>query len=192
MPLIYYVRHGQTDYNAARRIQGILDIPINATGRLQARRNGALLNELIWDKARFDFVASPLLRARQTMEIVRHEMGLSPDGYRTDDRLREIHFGAWGGLTMEDIAARDPENYARRQADPWNEAPPEGQCYREFHDQVMAWLAEVTSDTILVAHGGTGRCLSRHFLKLPPDEMVHLDRPQDRVLMIDGGTLTWL
>ncbi len=192
MPLIYYVRHGQTDYNAARRIQGILDIPINATGRLQARRNGALLNELIWDKARFDFVASPLLRARQTMEIVRQEMGLSPDGYRTDDRLKEIRFGAWGGLTMEEIAARDPGNYARRQADPWNEAPPEGQCYREFYDQVITWLAEVTSDTILVAHGGTGRCLSRHFLKLPHEEIVHLDRPQDRVLMIDGETLTWL
>ena len=192
MPLIYFVRHGQTDYNAARRIQGILDIPINATGRLQARRNGALLSELIWDKARFDFVASPLLRARQTMEIVRHEMGLSPDGYRADDRLKEIRFGAWGGLTMQEIAERDPHNYALRQADPWNAAPPEGQSYREFYDQVMGWLAEVTSDTILVAHGGTGRCLSGHFLKLPHEEIVHLDRPQDRVLMIDGETLTWL
>jgi probable phosphoglycerate mutase len=192
MPLIYYVRHGQTDYNAARRIQGILDIPINATGRLQARRNGALLNELIGEKARFDFVASPLMRARQTMEIVRREMGLSPDGYRTDDRLKEIRFGAWGGSTMQDIAARDPGNYTRRQADPWNEAPPEGQCYRDFYAQVAGWLAEVTSDTILVAHGGTGRCLSGHILKLPPEEIVHLDRPQDRVLMIDGETLTWL
>ena len=192
MPLIYYVRHGQTDYNAARRIQGILDVPINATGRLQARRNGGLLNEIIGDKARFDFVASPLSRARQTMEIVRHEMGLPREDYRTDDRLKEIRFGVWGGLTMQEIAERYPKNYARRQVDPWNEAPPEGQCYREFYDQVMGWLAEVTSDTILVAHGGTGRCLSGHFLKLPHEEIVRLDRPQDRVLMIDGETLTWL
>ena len=124
MPLIYFLRHGQTDYNAARRLQGELEIPINATGRAQAQRCGGILNELIGDKERFDFVASPLLRARQTMEIVRQAMSLPPEGYRTDGRLKEISFGAWGGLTWPEIEARDPVNYARRKADRWNEAPP--------------------------------------------------------------------
>jgi broad specificity phosphatase PhoE len=192
MPLIYFLRHGQTGHNAAGRIQGTLEVPINANGRTQAQRNGGVLNELISDKSRFEFVASPLLRTRQTMEIVRTEMGFAPEGYRTDERLKEIHFGAWGGMTMAEIAERDPVNYVRRQADPWNEAPPEGQCFRDFYEQVMGWLAEVTSDTIVVAHGGTSRCLRGHFLKLAPQEMVHLDVPQDKVLMIEGDTLTWL
>ena len=108
MPLIYFVRHGQTDYNASKRIQGELEIPINAKGREQARRNGGLLAELIGDKGRFDFVASPFLRARQTMEIVRDAMGLPAQGYRTDDRLKEISFGEWAGLTWPEIEAPGP------------------------------------------------------------------------------------
>jgi len=100
MPLIYFLRHGQTDYNASKRIQGELEIPINAKGREQARRNGGLLAELIGDKGRFDFVASPLLRATQTMEVLRSAMGLPLDGYRTDCRLKEISFGEWAGLNL--------------------------------------------------------------------------------------------
>jgi probable phosphoglycerate mutase len=192
MPLIYFLRHGQTDYNAAHRIQGTLEIPVNALGRLQAERNGHLLNELIGGKEQFDFVASPLLRARQTMEIVRRAMGLSAGGYRTDDRLKEISFGAWGGLTWPEIEARDPQNYARRQADRWNEAAPEGQCYRDIYQRVVEWLAGVSSDTIVVAHYGTARCIRGYFLKLPPEEILNLDVPQDKVLMIEGETLTWL
>lgn len=191
MPLLYFLRHGQTDYNAAGRIQGTIEVPLNATGRVQAHRNGAVLSELISDKCRFDFVASPLLRARQTMQIVRAGMGLPEDGYRIDDRLKEIHFGAWGGLTMAEIAERDPSNYVRRQADPWNEAPPEGQCFRDFHAQVMSWFDEVARDTIVVAHGGTSRSLRGHVLKLPPQEMMRLDVPQDKILMIEGETLAW-
>ncbi len=117
MPLIYFLRHGQTDYNASKRIQGTLEIPINEKGRGQARRNGSLLAELIGENDRFDFVASPLLRARQTMEIVRDTMDVPALGFCTDDRLKEISFGARAGLTWPDIEVREPEAYARRQAD---------------------------------------------------------------------------
>jgi broad specificity phosphatase PhoE len=192
MPLIYFLRHGQTDYNASQRIQGDLDIPINATGRAQAQRNGGLLNELAGDKERFDFVASPLLRARQTMEIVRAAVGLPVHGYRTDPRLKEISFGAWAGLTWPEILERDPELYARRQADRWNVAAPGGQSYRDVYQGVVDWLSEIKSDTIAVAHYGTLRCLRGHLLKLSPQDLLHLDAPQDKVLMIDGETLSWL
>jgi len=192
MPLIYFLRHGQTGFNAEHRIQGSIDVPLNALGRAQAQRNGGVLNELISDKLSFDFVASPLLRARETMEIVRTAMGLAPDNYRTDDRLQEVRFGAWGGMTWAEIEARDPENYWRRQADPWNIAPPEGESFRELSGRVMDWLAGVTSDSVVVAHGGVSRCLRGHLLKLAPEEIMHLDVPQDKVLMIEGDKLTWL
>jgi probable phosphoglycerate mutase len=192
MPLIYFVRHGQTDYNASKRIQGELEIPINAKGREQARRNGGLLAELIGDKGRFDFVASPLLRARQTMEIVRDAMGLPALGYRTDDRLKEISFGEWAGLTWPEIEACDPEVYARRQGDRWNVAAPGGGSYRDLYQGVVEWIESVRSDTIAVAHYGTARCIRAHFLKLKPAAMLDLDAPQDKVLMIEGDRLTWL
>lgn len=192
MPLIYFIRHGQTDFNAAGRIQGSIDVPLNAHGRTQAKRNGGVLNELISDKSKFAFIGSSLLRTRQTMEIVRETMGLEPGGYTTDNRLQEIHFGDWGGMTMAEIAASDPGLHGRRKADPWNVPPPNGECFRDFYARVMAWLAELTLDAVVVAHGGTSRCLRGHFLKLPPAEMVHLDVPQDKVLMIEDGKLTWL
>jgi probable phosphoglycerate mutase len=186
------VRHGQTDYNASKRIQGTLEIPINGKGREQARRNGSLLDALIGEKERFNFVASPLVRARQTMEIVRGAMGLPAHAYRTDDRLKEISFGAWAGLTWPEIEARDPEAYARRQADRWNVAAPGGDCYRDVYRAVVECLESLTSDTVVVAHYGTARCIRGHFLKLTPAEILDLDAPQDKVLMIDGDTLTWL
>lgn len=192
MPLIYFVRHGQTDYNASKRIQGTLEIPINGKGQQQARRNGSLLAELIGEKSRFDFVASPLLRARQTMETVRRAMGLPADGYRTDDRLKEISFGGWAGLTWPEIKARDPEIYARRQADRWNVAPPGGERYSDVCRAVAEWLESVTTDTVAVAHYGTARCIRGHVLKLPPAQVLDLDVPQEKVLMIEGETLTWL
>ena len=66
--LIYVIRHGQTDWNAERRLQGQKDIPINAIGREQARQNGiALAAVLKGEDTEFYFVASPLGRTRETM-----------------------------------------------------------------------------------------------------------------------------
>ncbi|HZL86046.1 MAG TPA: histidine phosphatase family protein, partial [Candidatus Krumholzibacteria bacterium] len=95
---LYFVRHGETDWNRAQRYQGQRDIPLNATGRAQAGRNGrALALALGGNAGALDYVASPLVRARETMEIMRREIGLARDGYRSDDRLREIHYGHWEG-----------------------------------------------------------------------------------------------
>src|SRR4029450_10466285 len=87
MPIIYFIRHGETDWNVERRMQGQLEIPLNANGRAQAARKGRVLHVFIGDVSGFAFVASPQLPTRQTMEIVRGEMGLAPTAYHTDDRL---------------------------------------------------------------------------------------------------------
>ena len=90
---IYFLRHGQTDWNAELRLQGQKDIPLNETGRGQARQNGRMLADLIDDPARFRYIASPIGRTRETMNLVRLELGLPSHGYETDDRLKEISFG---------------------------------------------------------------------------------------------------
>lgn len=192
MTVLYFVRHGQTDWNADRRIQGHVDVPINALGRTQAARNGGVLCEILDDPADFDFVASPLLRARQTMEIIREQLRLAPLDYRTDDRLREISFGDWAGRTMAQLEQDHPEDFAIRLADTWNHVPPAGESFSQLMARVLAWLSEQESDAVVVAHGGVSRCLRGHYLGLPFDEILHLDVPQDKVLMIDNGSLTWL
>ena len=119
LPILIFIRHGETDWNAAGRLQGQRDIPLNDTGRAQARRNGTAIKAAMPEAAGFDFVASPLSRSRETMEIVRAAMGLPPEGYTTDDRLKELTFGAWEGLTDEDLRAVDAELIAARAKDKW-------------------------------------------------------------------------
>ena len=90
---ILFVRHGETAYNAENRLQGQLDIPLNARGRDQARSIGRALGavagvEIREMDAAGDSFASPLTRAGETMDIVRDAMGLEPGRYKLDARLR--------------------------------------------------------------------------------------------------------
>src|SRR5580700_4070877 len=97
--LLYYVRHGLTDWNTAGRLQGHRDIPLNQTGRAQAVSCGHILRDLFARDGRqaaaYDYVSSPLSRARETMEIVRATLGLAPGRYAIEPRLTEISFGEW-------------------------------------------------------------------------------------------------
>src|SRR3954468_4190969 len=101
-PVLYYIRHGETEWNAGRRLQGQADTPLNAAGEAQAQRCGRVLKRLLAlrgkEAAALDYVSSPLLRARVTMELIRGELGIEPSGYRIDPRLMEISFGEWDGL----------------------------------------------------------------------------------------------
>src|SRR5437868_4976899 len=90
---LVFVRHGETDWNVEGRLQSQRDIPLNAKGRGQAKRNGAVIRYLIREAATFDFVSSPLSRTRETMEILRAAMALDPSAYEVDTRLLEITFG---------------------------------------------------------------------------------------------------
>src|SRR3954470_13921158 len=98
-PIIYYIRHGETSWNAEGRLQGVQDIALNDLGRRQAAQAGNILTDLFAgdgrEKSLLSFVASPLIRARATMELVRGELRLPRDGYALDDRLREIGYGQW-------------------------------------------------------------------------------------------------
>src|SRR5215471_5528313 len=120
---LYYIRHGLTDWNTAGRLQGRHDVPINAAGRVQAARSAEILRDLFardrQAAAGLDYVSSPLIRARETMEIVRATLGLAPTDYAIEPRLTEIGFGEWEGLTYNEVMQRDPDVVAKREADKW-------------------------------------------------------------------------
>jgi probable phosphoglycerate mutase len=163
MPVVYYIRHGETEWNAMGRLQGAQDIPLNALGRRQAAKAGGILTDLIaragHDESSLAFIASPLSRARLTMELVRQTMNLSPDDYALDDRLREIGYGRWEGSTLAQMQAADPELFARRQADKWTVPPPDGESYAQVQARMRDWYDSLKADTVAVAHGGTARAL---------------------------------
>jgi len=173
-PLLYFIRHGETDWNVEGRLQGQHDTPLNKVGLGQAVRCGDILRTLLGRDGRdaqdFDYVASPLVRARKTMELVRAELALAPAGYRTDARLAELSFGRWEGFTFAELKAREPDTLAlaAREHDKWGFVPPGGESYADLLVRVSAWHATVTRDTVAVAHGGVARTLIVHFGVEPP------------------------
>lgn len=189
---IYCIRHGQTDWNAQSRYQGQVDVPLNDTGRRQAKRNGEALKRFMPELANARFVSSPLGRARETMEIVRTCLGLDPTDYALDDRLKEVHYGEWQGQLLSTLKKTETEGLSARRADPFNFQPPHGESYSELSERMCEWLETVTTDCVVATHGGLTRTLRAHLLDLDPDGILDLEVPQDRVLVIRRGEMEWI
>ena len=189
---LYVIRHGETDWNAERRYQGQVDVPLNDKGRAQARRNGEALATCGLAPQAVDFVASPLGRARETMEIVRTRLGLEATGYRLDPALKELSYGHWQGVLQSELPARDPKGVAARAKDPFTWRPDDGESYADLLGRTETWLKGVRRDSVIAAHGGTLRCLHALLLGLPDKDVPTLAVPQDRVLIVKNGKGTWL
>lgn len=192
-PTVYYIRHGETAWNAAGRFQGSQDIPLNETGRAQAAHAGGLLAELIARAGhapdRLAFVASPLQRARLTMELVRGRLALPPDGFGLDDRLREIGWGHWEGSTLQQQRQSHPEIFASREIDKWGVPPPGGESYAAVTLRMRDWYASLAGDTVAVAHGGTARALMVALDILAPPAAADQVIAQGAVYVFRDGTL---
>lgn len=194
LPVIYYVRHGLTDWNVQHRLQGRHDVPLNALGRAQAVRCGEILHDLFLrdgGKAEdLDYVSSPLIRARTTMEIMRATLGLESTGYGVDTRLAEISFGEWEGLTYAEVLARDKDVAIRRQSDKWGFQPPGGESYAQVTARISQWYATLERDTVVAAHGGTARALIAHLALAPAQDATHQAIDQGVVYVFAGDRLT--
>jgi broad specificity phosphatase PhoE len=181
---LYFIRHGQTGWNKARRIQGQIDSDLNDNGREQAARNGRMLGEMGLDLESLDFVASPLKRTSETMQIVRENAGMAREGYRTDDRLKEIHFGTWQGKYWPEIPVEDPAGQEQRNADPYNWRPKDGESYADLTARCASWFGELDRDTVCVSHGGISRSLRGIAApSIAPAEVTELSVPQDKILV---------
>jgi broad specificity phosphatase PhoE len=193
MPVLYYVRHGQTDWNAEHRLQGHQNPGLTALGRAQASHCGEVLRDLFVRDSLLapdpGYVSSPLLRARQTMELVREALDLDPYSYDVDRRLIEISFGEWEGLTLPQVEKRMPDVWAERERDKWGFRPPGGECYRDVTERVGAWYATVSRDCVVAAHGGVARALIAYLKILPPEEATHVDIAHGIVYVFGAGTM---
>lgn len=194
---LIFVRHGETAYNAENRLQGQRDTPLNARGREQARAVGATLRSALGaeldrlNEARA-FFASPLERARDTMEIARRAMSLPPEGYRLDPILKEISFGAWEGLTWREVEARDPKGVRMRRDDKWIFVPPSGESYAMLAKRMRSWLDGLTQDALVVSHGGVARALMVLIAGLAPAKAADAPIAQGRALSFEKGECRWI
>jgi broad specificity phosphatase PhoE len=154
-PRVYLARHGQTAYNLEGRFQGQLPVPLDDTGRAQA-------GELAERAAEHGFAAlwcSPLLRARETADVVAKRIGLEP---REDARLMETDAGDWTDLPFSEVQARAPREFARFiEGDPLF-AFPGGESFAQQGVRVAASLYDIRraeAPALVVCHGGVIRIL---------------------------------
>jgi probable phosphoglycerate mutase len=188
---VYYVRHGETDWNKAALAQGHADIPLNDNGRAQAVRNGARLGALLGRQPKLPFVSSPLARTRETMEIVRAGLGLPPTDYRVDVRLKELGFGICEGVSWPGYVSDLFGVYEREGVDPWGWVPDGGESYAMGQQRVTSFIEELVEDTVVVAHGGISRCIHAALGVLDRHTAIAHPIPQDRIMVLKGGRIEW-
>ena len=156
MTTIYLARHGESDWNAANRFQGLSDRPLTARGRRQAE---ALAAELATVPALSVIYSSPLRRALETAAVVGDRIGL--DTVAVED-LREVDVGAWTGLTRFEAQARFPDAFRR-----WldgDEGWEDGESYADMASRVLAAIHQIAEahpedELLVVSHGGPLRVI---------------------------------
>lgn len=180
--LVYFIRHGQTDWNVQRRFQGGQDIPLNETGRNQARQIAAR-----FDGTRLNRIYhSPLSRAVETAQIVCEraaaELVSVPD-------LREVCMGEWEGMDFAQAKARTPEAYARYAADRKRVAPPGGESFEALQVRALRAMEPIlsceTGDFAVVAHGAIFKALFCAYLHIDLADMHVFDVANGSVSVVD-------
>ena len=192
VPPLVFIRHGETDWNVEARLQGQRDIPLNDFGRVQAEEAADRLRHLVPHYEDLDYVASPLSRTRETMERLREAAGLYPGFYRVDERLKELSFGAWEGLTWKEVRAREPQAAAGRQRDKWHYVPPGGESYAMLAERVAPAIAELERDAVVVSHGGVARALLALLGHASLGEAPIVDIWQGKILVFSAGRYSWV
>jgi broad specificity phosphatase PhoE len=161
---LYVVRHGETEFNSQGRYAGSTDIPLNKRGVQQA---AILAKDL--QSIQFDIiVSSPMLRARQTADIINHGRSLP---LKIMDGFSERNMGAYEGLTREEARLRHPKTWEKLSARGVDDAPEGGETIRQCNERVMAALSELIREAegkavLLVCHGFVSRLINRYFTGL--------------------------
>lgn len=176
--LIGFVRHGITDWNVEQRTQGITDIPLNETGRSQARQLAKRLSSERWDI----IYASDLSRAKETADIVAQELGLT---VLTDTRLRERNYGEAEATSLEERITRWGED--------WEISPKGLETEEDVSDRLIDFLNDILEqhdpDTriLIVSHGALiGITLKRLIPHVDTREHLH-NTSLTKVVFQDGS-----
>jgi probable phosphoglycerate mutase len=192
---ILFIRHGETEWNRVKRIQGYIDIPLATSGLEQAERLARRLADEAQQGARIDAIySSDLQRAQQTAQPIARVAGLP---LQLREGLRERSYGAFEGYDRDQIAERYPDEYERWQSRDAGFAPPEGESMRTFYHRVMDAIAPIVAAhpggrVACVAHGGVLDCVYRFArdlsLEVPRD--YALLNTSVNVVEFDGGKAT--
>jgi broad specificity phosphatase PhoE len=188
-PPIYFIRHGETDWNVQGLIQGWTDTPLNARGHVQAQAIAQALLSVPDFSPDFSFVVSPLLRARQTMGYMAQALALEPQQIAIEPSVTELGFGEWEGRPFWELKASPV--YPAHPEDRYRWRPARGESYEDGHARINRWLGTVDRPTVVVAHGAIGRCLIAEIAGLQRRQLMELVMHQGFYCKLADGKAEW-
>ncbi|MCY4018577.1 MAG: histidine phosphatase family protein [Chloroflexi bacterium] len=167
---VLLIRHGETDFNRERRLQGVMQIPLNERGRNQAHSVARYLKGLSIDA----LYTSPILRAHETAEIIGNCIGLPP---HSDERLREIEFGLFEGLTFGEVEDLFPAAHHNWSTGYLAFKAPEGESRHDVQRRMRAAWDDLTANAdhktiALVSHGSAIAIFLGSMYAILPDTSI--------------------
>ena len=171
--VLFVLRHGQTEWNLAGRMQGRMDSPLTSLGEAQADVHGALLKDLggvdeLW--------VSSAGRAKATAALVNNHLAAP---VRFSDHLLERDCGTWSGKTLDEVAASEPDNWSARKRDPYHHRPGGGENVSDLRQRFSHLLDDFESveRLAIVAHGVVSKAILQHFLGLDEAQTISVKHP---------------
>ncbi|HCG8742167.1 TPA: histidine phosphatase family protein [Vibrio parahaemolyticus] len=185
---IFVLRHGETEFNADKKLQGHCNSSLTSKGCDQARRVGTTLKQYVENRP-FRVYSSTLGRALQTSQIVCEELNYSYENLNKEPRLKEFSLGEWEQRTIPSLEQEIPNLLAQND---WYLQAPNCETYESVRERLSSWLSDVThdEDIVVVSHGLTGIVLRGLLLGMDYTQVWQQDLPQDAFFIIEDGRIT--
>ena len=185
---IFFIRHGQTNWNLEGKIQGSCDIELNDTGIKQAEE---LSNKVLEDNYRFSKIySSPQKRALKTAEILSENTNVE---YIAIDGLEEINLGGWEGLSWSEVKEKYPEEYEEWYINRRYAKVHKGESYEDMLERVLEVIhkivAESCDDVVIVTHSAVIMCLQCYITNTSFDKMTRFKTDNTAIIEIDREAL---
>ncbi len=185
---IFVLRHGETEFNADKKLQGHCNSSLTSKGCDQARRVGTTLKQYVENRP-FRVYSSTLGRALQTSQIVCEELNYSYENLNKEPRLKEFSLGEWEQRTIPSLEQEIPNLLAQND---WYLQAPNCETYESVRERLSSWLSDVAhdEDIVVVSHGLTGIVLRGLLLGMDYTQVWQQDLPQDTFFIIEDGRIT--
>ncbi|EHL0147461.1 histidine phosphatase family protein [Vibrio parahaemolyticus] len=185
---IFVLRHGETEFNADKKLQGHCNSSLTSKGSDQARRVGTTLKQYVENRL-FRVYSSTLGRALQTSQIVCEELNYSYENLNKEPRLKEFSLGEWEQRTIPSLEQEIPNLLAQND---WFLQAPNCETYESVRERLSSWLSDVAhdEDIVVVSHGLTGIVLRGLLLGMDYTQVWQQDLPQDAFFIIEDSRIT--
>ncbi|HIF5672150.1 TPA: histidine phosphatase family protein [Vibrio parahaemolyticus] len=185
---IFVLRHGETEFNADKKLQGHCNSSLTSKGSDQARRVGTTLKQYVENRP-LRVYSSTLGRALQTSQIVCEELNYSYENLNKESRLKEFSLGEWEQRTIPSLEQEIPNLLAQND---WYLQAPNCETYESVRERLSSWLSDVVhdEDIVVVSHGLTGIVLRGLLLGMDYTQVWQQDLPQDAFFIIEDGRIT--